>query len=106
RAPYRRGKARWVSKRDLDQSLVRKRVVAVSDPRDLFGIVRDDEKTHATSLFFLQQTFDLERGGRIERRCRFVEEQEARPQDERPDQGQPLAFAAGNLVRRSLHQFG
>ena len=69
-----------------------------------FHRVRDDNQRHAFfAVQFDEQFAELLRGGVVERTGRFVGEQELRLVDERADDGDALALAAGKLAGAMLH---
>ena len=55
---------------------------------------------------FLQQVQDFRLNRHVEGRCRLVEQQHFRLQDQRAGDGDALALAAGELMRKTVAQFG
>ena len=74
----------------------------VGDDADDPEIVTDEDASQTElAVGFLQQGEDLRLHGDVERRCRLVGQNQRRPQNNGPRDGDALTLAAGELVRVS-----
>ena len=74
----------------------------ISDDANDAEIVTDEDASQAElTVGYLQKGENLRLHGDVERRCRFVSQNQGWAQDNSPRDGDALALAAGELVRVS-----